>query len=298
MTKISPQERRNIRNGLLFISPWLVGFLGLNAYPIVASFWYSLTNYSALGAAQFVGLHNYTTLFTQDPYFLKSLANTVYMVVIGLPAGVVVGVGIALLLNLRVRGQGFFRTAFFLPSIMPTLGATLLFLWIFNPQYGLMDQALRAVGLPAPGWFVSVAWAKPALILLGLWGSGNAMVIYLANLQGVPRTLYDAAAVDGAGSFRKFWNITLPMITPSIFFNVVMGLIGTFQYFTQAFVATGGGPYNSTLFYALYLFEQAFTNFNFGYASAMAWVLFVLVLIITLILFKTAWRWVFYAGEN
>lgn len=174
----------------------------------------------------------------------------------------------------------------------------MLFLWIFNPEFGLANSFLHLFGLKGPGWFADPSTSKPSLILLDLWGVGGGMVIYLANLQDIPKSLYDAAAVDGAGSLRKFTHITLPMLTPSIFFNLIMGFIAMFNYFTQAFVATQGGPDNSTMFYALYLFTQAFSYFNLGYASAMAWVLFVIVLIITLILFRTSWRWVFYAGDN
>lgn len=294
----SSRSRRNLRNGLLFVSPWLVGFLGFNLYPIIASAYYSLTQYSGVGAPTWVGFLNYNVMFTRDPLFWVSMWNTLYMALIGLPITIVIGVSIALLLNMRIPAQGVFRTLFFAPSIVPIIGATILFLWVFNPQYGLMNQLLGLFGLHGPGWFTSPNWSKPALILLGVWGVGNAMVIYLANIQNIPKSLYDAAAVDGAGLLGQFRHITLPMLTPSIFFNLVMGFIGTFQYFTQAFVSTSGGPYNSTLFYALYLFNQAFSYFNLGYASALAWVLFILVLIVTLILFKTSWRWVFYAGEN
>ncbi len=220
------------------------------------------------------------------------------MVLLDLPAGIIAGVLIAMLLNMKIKGQGLFRTIFFLPSIIPAIGATILFLWIFNPEYGLANAVLHFFGLNGIGWFVSPRWSKPSLILLDLWGVGGSTIIYLANLQDIPAALYDAAAVDGAGSFRRFTHITLPMLTPSIFFNLVMGFIAMFNYFTQAFVATSGGPYNSTLFYALYLFNQAFVYFNLGYASAMAWVLFAVVMIITIILFRTSWRWVFYAGEN
>lgn len=296
--KLSFRERKNLRNGLLFISPWIIGFTGLTLYPIISSFYYSLTQYSGLGAPNFVGFRNYSILFSRDPMFWTSVGNTLYMVLLDLPAGIVAGVLIAMLLNMKIKGQGLFRTIFFLPSIIPAIGATILFLWIFNPEYGLANAVLHFFGLHGVGWFVSPRWSKPSLIVLDLWGVGGSTIIYLANLQDIPASLYDAAAVDGAGSFRRFTHITLPMLTPSIFFNLVMGFIAMFNYFTQAFVATSGGPYNSTLFYALYLFNQAFVYFNLGYASAMAWVLFAVVMIITIILFRTSWRWVFYAGEN
>lgn len=296
--KLTVRERRNLRNGLLFISPWIVGFLGLTLYPIISSFYYSLTQYSGMGSPSFVGFANYQILSTKDPMFLTSIGNTLYMVALDLPAGIVLGVLVAVLLNMKIKGQGLFRTIFFLPSVIPAIGATLLFLWIFNPEYGLVNTILHFIGLKGPGWFADPSWSKPSLIILDLWGVGGGMVIYLANLKDIPETLYDAASVDGAGAFRRFVHVTLPMLTPSIFFNLIIGFIGTFQYFTQAFVATSGGPNNSTLFYALYLFNQAFGYFNFGYASAMAWVLFVIVVILTIILFRTSWRWVFYAGEN
>lgn len=296
--RFSSRERRNLRNGLLFISPWLIGFLGLTLYPIISSFYYSLTQYTGVGSASFVGFQNYSILFGRDPLFLQSVGNTLYMVLLDLPLGIVIGVFIAMLLNMKIKGQGVFRTIFFLPSIVPAIGATMLFLWIFNPEYGLANAALHLFGINKIGWFADPKWSKPSLILLDLWGVGGSTVMYLANLQDIPQALYDAAAVDGAGSFRKFTKITLPMLTPSIFFNLVMGFIATFNYFTQAFVATAGGPDNSTMFYALYLFNQAFGYFNLGYASAMAWVLFAVVLIITIIMFRTSWRWVFYGGEN
>lgn len=296
--KLTVREQRNLRNGLLFISPWIVGFLGLTLYPILSSFYYSLTQYSGMGSPTFVGIANYKILFTRDPMFHTSIGNTLYMVGLDLPAGIIVGVLVAVLLNMKIKGQGLFRTVFFLPSVIPAIGATLLFLWIFNPEYGLANTVLYFLGLRGPGWFADPRWSKPSLIILDLWGVGGGMVIYLANLKDIPQTLYDAASVDGAGVFHRFLHITLPMLTPSIFFNLVIGFIGTFQYFTQAFVATSGGPNNSTLFYALYLFNQAFGYFNLGYASAMAWVLFAIVVILTIILFRTSWRWVFYAGEN
>lgn len=296
--RLSSRQRRNLRNGLLFISPWIIGFLGLTFYPILSSFYYSLTQYSGVGTANFVGFQNYQAMFSSDTMFRTSMGNTLFMVLIDLPAGIVAGVLIAVLLNMKVKAQGLFRTIFFLPSVIPAIGATMLFLWIFNPEFGMANSFLHLFGLKGLGWFADPSTSKPSLILLDLWGVGGGMVIYLANLQDIPTSLYDAAAVDGAGTLRKFTHITLPMLTPSIFFNLIMGFIAMFNYFTQAFVATQGGPDNSTMFYALYLFSQAFSYFNLGYASAMAWVLFVIVLIITLILFRTSWRWVFYAGDN
>ncbi|MEP6757437.1 MAG: sugar ABC transporter permease, partial [Chthonomonadales bacterium] len=216
------------------------------------------------------------------------------------PISLVISVGLALLLNQKIRGMAIFRTMIYLPSVVPTVASAVLWLWLLNPQYGLVNATLRMLHLPASSWLSSPVWSKPAFIVLDLWAVGGGMVIYLAALQGVPQHLYEAALLDGAGPWRKTWNITLPAISPVIFFNAILGVIGTFQYFTQTFLMTNppGGPANSTLFYALYLFQNAMSYFRMGYASAMAWVLFLITLIATLILFKTSARLVYYEGDQ
>ena len=289
------------RTGLLFISPWLLGFLVFTLFPFAASFYFSFCWYDGLKAPQWIGLENYHRLFFEEPLFWKSVCNTLYYAVFEVPLGICFGVGIALLLNMNVRGIAIYRTIFFLPSIVPAVASSVLWMWLLNPQFGVINTLLRFIGIPGPGWITSPNWSKPALILMGLWGVGGTMVIYLAGLQDIPQSLYEAAELDGANAWRRTLHITLPILTPVIFFNLVMGLIGAFQYFTQAYVMTQnnpggpGSPVNSTLFYNLYLFNQAFAYLNFGFASALAWVLFIFVSILTLIVFKTQGRWVHYA---
>ncbi len=305
--RLSKTEKTDLRNGLLFAAPWILGFLGLVAYPIVKSIYYSFCSFDAISPPHWIGTENYRMLFTEDELFWRSLWNTLYMIVFGLPVGLLASLALAFLLNLKVRGMAFYRTIYYLPSITPIVAASALWMWLLNPQIGLVNEivngfgdALRAIGLPGPkgpGWLIDPAWAKPALIFMGLWGAGGGMLIYLAGLQDVPEALYEAADLDGASSWKKLRHITLPMLSPIIFFNLVMGLIHSFQYFTQVYVMTGGGPQDSTLFYALHLFNNAFLNFKMGYASAMAWILFIITLACTLVVFKTSGRWVYYSGD-
>ncbi len=291
-------NRRDLRNGLLFASPWLIGFGVFIAYPIAASLYYSFCAYDAIRPPHWVGLQNYQRLFTEDDLFWKSLWNTLYMAIFGLPLGLVLALGIALLLNQKLKGIAFYRTLYFLPSITPVIATSILWLWLLNPQIGLVNIALGKIGVShPPAWLTDPFWAKPALILMGLWGVGGGMIIYLASLQDVPVELMEAASLDGASKFQQFLNVTLPAISPVLLFNLIMGLIGSFQYFTQAYVMTNGGPQDATMFYALHLFNKAFLDFQMGYASAMAWVLFVITLACALVIFRTSARWVYYAGE-
>lgn len=292
-------RRNDTRNGLLFAAPWLIGFVLFIAYPIAASLYYSFCAYDAIRPPQWVGLQNYQRLFTEDDLFWKSLWNTLYMGIFGLPIGLAASLGVALLLNQKIKGIAFYRTLYYLPSITPVVATSILWLWLLNPQIGLINVALGKLGVAnPPAWLNDPFWAKPALILMGLWGVGGGMVIYLAALQDVPVALYEAAALDGATPWHQFRHVTLPMLSPVILFNLIMGLIGSFQYFTQAYVMTSGGPQDSTMFYALHLFNRAFLDFKMGYASAMAWVLFVVTLIGAAIVFRTSARWVYYAGET
>jgi multiple sugar transport system permease protein len=286
--------------GLAFASPWILHFLVFIAYPIALSFYYSLCDYDTLSPPHWVGVENYRWLFTQDPLFWKSLWNTFYMVLLGLPLSMGVSLALAFLLNQKVRGIAFYRTVFYLPSIVPVVATSILWLWLLNPEIGLINSGLSHVGLRGPGWLIDPASAKPALILMGLWSAGGGMIIYLAGLQDVPQSLYEAAALDGAGPWARLWNVTLPFLSPILLFNLIMGLIGSFQYFTQVYVMTNGsgGPQDATLFYALRLFRSAFIDFNMGYASAMAWVLFGITVACALAIFRTSARWVYYAGEN
>lgn len=295
----SSQARRDLRNGLLFASPWLLNLAVFIAYPIAASLYYSFCAYDTLRAPRWIGIENYRNLFTDDPLFWKSLFNTLYMVAVGLPIGLVVSLGIALLMNQKLKGMAFYRTIYYLPSITPVVATSVLWLWLLNPEIGLVNTMLAKIGIAGPGWLQSPDWSKPALILMGLWGAGGGMVIYLAGLQDVPQQLYEAAELDGAGRLAQFRHVTLPMLSPVIFFNLIMGLIGSFQYFTQVYVMTQGrgGPRDSTLVYALHLFNSAFLDFRMGYACAMAWVLFLVTLLCAGVLFRTSARWVYYGGE-
>ncbi|NLH99557.1 MAG: sugar ABC transporter permease [Chthonomonadales bacterium] len=295
----SCQARRDLRNGLLFAAPWLIGFTVFIAYPIAASLYFSFCEYDAIRGPKWVGLDNYRTMLLEDDLFWKSLWNTLDMVAFGLPVGLVASLGIALLLNQRLRGMAFYRTLYYLPSITPIVATSILWLWLLNPQIGLINVLLQKLGVAnVPGWLTDPAWSKPALILMGLWGAGGGMVIYLAALQDVPEALMEAALLDGAGALQRFRHVTLPMLSPVILFNLVMGLIGSFQYFTQAYVMTGGGPQDSTVFYALHLFNRAFLDFRMGYASAMAWALFLITLACTALVLRSSARWVYYAGEG
>ena len=296
--KIGRTTLRNLGLGLVFISPWLVGVLVFVIYPIFASLYYSLTEYSIVKAPKWVGLQNYRMLFTQDKLYFVSLKNTLYYAVFYIPLSTVMALGLALILNMKVKAMAFYRTVFYLPSIVPAVAGSMLWLWILNPQYGLVNEILRSAGLPVLGWLSSPQWSKPALIIMSLWGAGGGIVIFLAGLQDIPEHLYEAAELDGAGGYRKLINVTLPLLTPSIFFNLVIDLINAFQYFTSAYVMTGGtgGPMDSTLFYALLLYRNAFSYFKMGYASAMAWVLFLIVFVLTLLVFRSSSRWVYYEG--
>jgi len=288
---------RGVGTGLLFISPWLIGLLVFTLYPILASAYLSFTDYRVLSPPRWVGLANYRELFHDTDYFWPSLGNTAYLL-IETPIVTVLGLGLALLLNQKLRGMAFYRTLFFLPSIVPAVASAMLWIWVLNPEHGLVNAGLRSLGLPGLPWLASPVWSKPAMILMDLWGVGGGMVIYLAALQGVPSHLYEAAELDGANAWQRLWHITIPSISPVIFFNLIMSVIGTFQYFTQTFVMTQGGPDNSTLFYALYLYQNAFQYFRMGTACAMAWILFFVTLAATVLVFKSSARWVYYEGDG
>ena len=282
--------------GWLFIAPWLIGFILLTAVPFIASLYLSFCQYDVLTSPKWVGLENYRNLLFNDSLFWKSIWNTFVYALFALPIGTVAGVALALLLSMDLRGMSIYRTAFFLPSIVPMVATSLLWMWLLNPQIGLINNILEMFGIVGKPWLSSAEWSKPALILMTVWGVGGSMVIYLAGIKDIPMSLHEAALVDGANTWQRTWHITLPMLTPVIFFNLIMGLIGTFQYFTQAFIMTAGGPEDSTTFYCLYLFQRAFLYLNVGYSSAMAWILFVVVLAITTFLMKTHTKWVHYEG--
>ena len=293
-------HRRQTRSGLLFVSPWVIGFLAFFVYPFFATLYYSFTNFNGVGAPKWVGLANYSQLFN-DPLFKTSLFNTFYYTAIELPLSTVVALGLALLLNMDVKGRAIYRTIFYIPSIVPLVASCMIFVWIFNPVSGIVNALLTGAHLPAPDWFFSVTWSKPSFILLGLWGLGQPMVIYLAGLQGVPKDMYEVAALDGAGPWTRLRYVTLPMISPVILFNVILQLVLCIAYFTQAQIIENGnigGPGTSTWFYVQYLYEQAFLFLKFGYSSAMAFFLFLVSALIMVVLFKSSSRWVYYASEQ
>ncbi len=282
--------------GLAFTSPWLIGFVVFALGPVIASAYLSLTDYPLMRAPVFVGLGNYTELLGDEKFWRYAVLNTLFMF-LEIPVAIGVAIALAMLLNQRLRGITLYRTLFFLPSIVPAVATAMLWRWIFNSEYGLLNAGLNSIGLPSIGWLTDPRWSKPSFILMDVWGAGGAMVIYLASLQGVPEHLYEAAHLDGAGWWSRTRFVTLPMLSPVILFSVITGVIGTFQYFTQAFIMTRGGPELSTLFYALYLFDNAFQYFKMGYACALAWVLFVITLICTLIVFRSSAKWVYYEGN-
>lgn len=295
---LTRNERKALLTGLLFTSPWIIGFLAFRVYPFFASLYYSFTFYPILDRPKWVGLDNYIDLF-DDPRFLTSLYNTSYYALGAVPLATIVGILLAMLLNTRVRGLSAFRTIYFLPSITPVVASAIVWLWMFDPINGVINYLLDLVGVSGPAWMGSPQWSKPALILMSMWGVGGAVVIYLAALQDVPRELLEASELDGANTLQKIRNITLPMISPVIFFNVITGLIGAFQYFTEAFVMTGGtgSPADSTLMMSIYLYQTAFQFFKIGYASAQAWILFLIVIAFTTIMFRVSGRLVYYGGK-
>jgi multiple sugar transport system permease protein len=290
-------RRRESIAGYLFILPWVIGFFVFTFGPIVASFYYSLTEYQVVKPPEWVGLDNYRQLI-EDDLFWKSLRVTSIFVVISVPVGLVLSFLVALLMNQRVKGIGFWRTLFYLPNLIPLVGSTMLWLWIFNPEFGLLNGFLDQIGINGPLWLRSQQWALPSLILMSLWSVGASTLIYLAGLQGVPTDLYGAVEVDGGGAWAKFWTVTIPQMSPVIFYNLILGIIAGFQVFAQPLIMTNGGPRYSTLFVVLYLYQNAFTNFRMGYASAIAWVLFLIILVLTIFTFRASRSWVYYEGER
>lgn len=289
-------RRKNLVKGLLFTSPWLISLATFILYPIAASFYYSLCDYSVMKRPIFIGFGHYQDLI-KDELFWKTLWNTLYYMILALPLILVFSLGLALLLNNPIRFRGIFRTIYFLPSLVPLVALGILWQWIFNGQYGVLNYGLSLLGIEGPSWLGSPAWSKPSIILASLWGVGGSIVIYLAALSDIPVQLYEAADIDGAGWWSKMINITIPMISPVIYFNLIMGIIIALQIFALPFVMTGGGPGSSSLFYAMYIYNTAFRYLRMGYASAMAWILFLLILTLTLLAVKFSSRLVYYSGR-
>lgn len=288
----SLQFRRTLI-GYIFISPFILGFFFWFLGPTVFSGWLSMTDWNLISPPKFVGLQNFQRLFS-DKLLLQSLKVTSIYTFVSVPLGLVLGFLLALLMNTRVRGIRAFRTIYYMPSIVPAVANAVLWAWIFNTEYGLLNAVLRALGFAKISWLIDTRFALPAIILMGLWGVGGGMVIYLAGLQGIPEVYYEAAEIDGAGRWQRMIHITIPLMSPVLFFNLIMGIIGSFQVFTAGYLLTDGGPQNSTLFYVLYLYRVGFRNLEMGYAATLGWLLFFIILVLTLIVFRYIGRNVYY----
>ena len=287
------QRTREAIEGYIFVLPAVLGFVLFTLYPMVASLGLSFTEYNLISSPEWIGVDNYTRMF-QDEFFWRSVRITVTYAVVGLPLGLILGLLVALLLNQRVPGITIWRSLYVLPSVISGAAVVVLWRWLFNPEFGLVNVMLDYVGIDGPNWLGTTRWALPSLILISLWGFGGTMLVFLAGLQGVPSELYEAVEVDGGNAWHKFRNVTLPMLSPVILFNLVIGLIYSFQFFTEPFALTEGGPENSTLVYLLYLYRNAFNYFEMGYASAMAIVVFVVIMIATIVQFALGRFWVHY----
>jgi multiple sugar transport system permease protein len=290
MTK---KEWKNVFLGLLFISPWIFGFLAFLVYPILTSGYMSLTEFSGFGDMTFIGADNFKQMFS-DELFWTSLYNTLYYTILAVPVGAIIAIILALAMNQKLVEIPIYRAALYLPSVLPVYAVSFIFIWLLNPRYGLVNLAMSAVGLPSINWFGDPAWAKLAIVMLAQLGAGQYALIFLAGLRGIPQTLYDAAEIDGASSLRKFWHITLPLLTPVILYDVIVGLGLGLQVFEQAYITTNGGPVDSTLFYVFYLYNNAFRYGQMGYAAAMSWFLFLISLVLALLVFWSSKRWVNY----
>jgi multiple sugar transport system permease protein len=290
-------RRREAIFGYLFLTPWIIGFVVFLLGPMVASLYLSLTEYKMIHAPVWIGIANYQRMFTDD-LVLRSLKVTLTYTAFSVPLGMIAAMAVAVLLNQRIYASGIFRTIFYLPSVISGVAVALVFSWIFNYRFGILNFFLSLLRIKGPNWLGDPDFALGAFVIMSLWGIGGTVVIYLAGLQGVPVSLHEAATIDGANAWTRFWKITIPLITPVILFTMVTGVIGTFQTFTQAYIMTGGGPAYATLFYLLYLYKNAFNWFEMGYASALAWLLFLIILICTAIMWVTSARWVYYEGEE
>jgi multiple sugar transport system permease protein len=286
--------------GYLFLLPWLIGLVVFWLGPILLSFALSFTEYDVISPPRFNGLANYHKAFFEDQLFWPSIVRTLVYSLVVVPVGLLGALGLALLLNRGLRGTNVFRATFYVPTLTPAVALALLWTWILQPEIGPVNVVLKAFGLPAPAWLASKEWALPSIMIINLWASigGSAMLIFLAGLQGVPQELTEAADLDGAGTWAKFRHVTLPMISPTFFFNFILGVIGALKVFTTAFVATQGGPAYATWFFALHIYQQAFSFFKMGYGSALAWIFVVMLLLFTYFQIVLSRRWVYYAGGD
>jgi multiple sugar transport system permease protein len=302
-------DRKNLLKGAAFLSPWLVGFCAFTATPVILSLYYSLCDYKLLQPPLFIGAANYQMLL-HDEVFWKSLVNTFYYAMLAIPSAMAISLGLAILLNVRIPGQSVYRTLIFLPSLVPIVASSMLWLWLFNGKLGLINAILAKIGIQGRPWLsdvmftlgkapnaVSYYWAMPALAFMSLWGVGHTVTIYIAGLQDVPQELYEAAEIDGAGVWRRIFHVTLPMLSPVIFFNLIMAIIGTLQVFAIPYIMTGGEPARATYFFTMYLYDNAFRFLKMGYASAMAWIQLLMILTLTGLAFWSSKRWVHYQGK-
>lgn len=299
-TRWSPGRRREAIEGILYLSPWIIGFLLFIAGPLVASLYLSFTKYNVLRPAQFIGFENFIVALTKDDLFWPSIWRTFYYALLTVPLSMLGSLIVAVLLNQKLWGTTFWRTFYFLPTLTPILAVALLWRWMLNPDVGLINYLLEQVGIEGPGWLSSTTWAIPSLVLMGLWNSvgGSRMIIFLAGLQDVPQEVLESAEIDGANSWTKFWYVTLPLISPTIFFNLVLGILFALRTFDVALIATNGGPARATWFISLHIYQNAFVSFDMGYASALSWLFFIILFILTYLQFRFSDNWVFYAGER
>ena len=293
-SQINLNKRHETILGWLMVSPWLIGFICFSALPMFASLIISFTEWDMLSKPEWVGFENYKTLFFEDPLALHSLNITILFTIVSIPLNIVFGLALAMLLNTSIRGLAIFRTIFYLPAILSGVAVALMWRWIFSTEFGLLNALLSMIGIEGPAWLTDRIWVLPSFVIMRLWSVGGGMIIYLAGLQSIPTNLYEAANIDGANWWHRTRYITLPMLSPTIFFQLIVGFIFSMQIFTEAFIMTNGGPADASLFYLLYLYRTAFQYFDMGYASALAWVLFVVILVLTIILFKTGKSWVYY----
>ena len=293
-SQINLNKRHETILGWLMVSPWLIGFICFSALPMLASLIISFTEWDMLSKPEWVGFENYKTLFFEDPLALHSLNITILFTIVSIPLNIVFGLALAMLLNTSIRGLAIFRTIYYLPAILSGVAVALMWRWIFSTEFGLLNALLSMIGIEGPAWLTDRIWVLPSFVIMRLWSVGGGMIIYLAGLQSIPTNLYEAANIDGANWWHRTRFITLPMLSPTIFFQLIVGFIFSMQIFTEAFIMTNGGPADASLFYLLYLYRQAFQYFDMGYASALAWVLFIVILVLTIILFKTGKSWVYY----
>ncbi len=297
--KSSRRIKSDAIHGILFTAPAVIGFIALTLVPMIVSLFLSFTDYSGFNMPKFTGLANYQKMFSgEDLFFYKSLKATAYYTLLSVPASIIFSFAIALLLNSNIKFRAFFRTVFYIPTIVPAVATAVIWLWILNPDFGLVNTLLMKLGLPVSSWLFDEKSVIPTIVLIGLWGTGGTMVIFLAGLQDIPRHYYEAIDVDGGNSFHKLFNITVPLMTPTIFFNAIMAIIGSFQIFTQAYIMTNGGPNDASLFFVFYLYREAFQRSNMGYASALAWILFIIIVVFSAIILRTQNKWVYYEGEK